>query len=135
MTKYCADSSYGIVDNKIVLDLEDDAAYVNMGTEWRMPTYDEQVELLTKCTWTWTTQDGVNGHKVTGPNGKSIFLPAAGLRFDGDLSETGSNGNFRSASLIGRYPYYAWSLSFNFSSPTTYQHGRHYGLPVRAVAR
>ena len=55
-----------------------DAATANWGDEWRMPTYAEMKELDEKCSWTWTTEKGVNGFKVTGPNGNSIFLPAAG---------------------------------------------------------
>ncbi|MBQ7388822.1 MAG: hypothetical protein IJW01_05600 [Paludibacteraceae bacterium] len=88
-----------IGDNKTVLDKEDDAAAVNMGGSWRMPTYDELEELKTKCTWTWTTLNGVNGHNVEGPNGNAIFLPAAGCRYDSDLDEAGSYGNYWSSSL------------------------------------
>ena len=80
-SKYVTNSSYGTVDNKTVLDPEEDAAHVNWGGSWRMPTEEEWTELRTNCTWTWTTQNGVNGRLVTGPNGKSIFLPAAGRRF------------------------------------------------------
>ena len=56
-----------------------DAARANWGSTWRMPTKAEMEELLNNCTWTWTTQNGV-GYRVTGPNGNSIFLPAAGCR-------------------------------------------------------
>ena len=135
MTKYCTKSSYGTVDNKTVLDLEDDAAYVNMGTEWRMPTYDEQKELYSQCTWTWTTQNGTKGYKVTGPNGKSIFLPAAGYRNDSGLYRAGSDGSYWSTSLHG--PYLAWSLYINSDSYNTHTSGkrRNYGHTVRAVAR
>ncbi len=56
-----------------------DAATANWGGSWRMPTEAEIEELINNCTWTWTTQNGVNGDKVTGPNGNSIFLPAAGI--------------------------------------------------------
>ncbi|MBR3076094.1 MAG: hypothetical protein IKH11_10140, partial [Bacteroidales bacterium] len=97
-TKYNTNSSYGTVDNKTVLDPEDDAAHVNWGGSWRMPTAEESDELITKCTWTWTTQNGVNGRLVTGPNGKSIFLPAAGLRYDTYLGSAGSNGYYWSSS-------------------------------------
>ena len=135
MTKYCDNSSYGTVDNKTVLDLEDDAAYVNMGTEWRMPTYDEQKELRNKCTWTWTTQNGTNGYRVTGPNGNSIFLPAAGYRNDSDLNNAGSYGLYRSASLYESNPYYAWYLYFDSSYYYTRYDYRYYGRTVRAVAR
>lgn len=135
MTKYCTDSSYGTVDNKTVLDLEDDAAYVNMGAEWRMPTHDELKELRNNCTWTWTSQKGTRGYKVTGPNGQSIFLPAAGCRNDSGLYRAGSDGSYWSTSLHG--PYLAWSLYINSDSYNTYTSGkrRNYGHTVRAVAR
>ena len=55
-----------------------DAAMVNLGSDWRMPTKDEMQELVNKCTWEWTQVSGINGYKVTGTNGNSIFLPAAG---------------------------------------------------------
>ena len=55
-----------------------DAARANWGGTWRMPTSAEMEELDYQCTWTWTSQSGVPGCKVTGPNGNSIFLPAAG---------------------------------------------------------
>lgn len=64
---------------------EYDAARANWGAAWRMPTLDELKELEEKCTWTWTSQDGHYGFRVTGPNGKSIFLPAAGYYDDEGL--------------------------------------------------
>ncbi len=135
MTKYCTDSSYGTVDNKTVLDLEDDAAYVNMGAEWRMPTYDEQEELSNNCTWTWTTQKGTKGYKVTGPNGNSIFLPAAGYRYDSHLSYAGSNCDYWSASLHESFLDYACDLYFSSSRYYTSNSSRYIGRTVRAVAR
>ena len=57
MTKYCTNSEYGIVDNKTTLELSDDAAHVNWGGSWRMPTKAEQDE-LNNCTWTWTGPAG-----------------------------------------------------------------------------
>ena len=129
MTKYCP------VDNKTVLDLEDDAAYVNMGTEWRMPTYNEQKELYSQCTWTWTTQNGTNGYKVTGPNGKSIFLPAAGYRDVSRLYYAGSYGYYWSASLIESDPHDAWYLFFDSGYRRTSDAYRYRGHTVRAVVR
>ena len=134
MTKYCTDSYYGTVDNKIVLDLEDDAAYVNMGKDWRMPTYDELSELRSKCTWTWTTQKGVHGYKVTGPNGNSIFLPAAGYRYDSSLDDADFDGYYWWSSLCEFDPYYACYAYFYSSNFRTFYGYRYYGLPVRAVA-
>ena len=57
-----------------------DVARVEWGGDWRMPTLGEMNELEERCTWTWTTYNGVEGYEVTGPNGNSIFLPAAGYR-------------------------------------------------------
>lgn len=76
MTKYCTSSFYGTVDNKTTLELSDDAARANWGGSWRMPTYAELNKLNTDCTWTWTTVNNINGYRVTGSNGNSIFLPA-----------------------------------------------------------
>lgn len=135
MTKYCTKSSYGTVDNKIVLDLGDDAAYVNMGADWRMPTYDELKELKSKCTWTRTTQNGTKGYRVTGPNGKSIFLPAAGCRGGSSLNHAGFYFYYWSASLCESIPDCAWSLSFSSRDSYTGSFGRDYGRTVRAVAR
>ena len=87
-------------DNKTVLDPEDDAATVNLGDGWRMATYKEWKELREQCTWTWTTRNGVKGMQVTGPSGKSIFLPAAGW-YDTSLKNRGSYGSYWTASLGG----------------------------------
>jgi hypothetical protein len=112
MTKYCTDSNYGTVDNKTVLDPEDDVAHVKWGGSWRMPTLDELKELKNNCTWQWATQNGVNGYKVTGANGNSIFLPAAGYCYGTDLYGSGSGGCYWSSSLDGSGSDYAYSLYF-----------------------
>ena len=62
-----------------------------------MPNYAEIDELLSHCTWTWTTQNGHNGYKVTGPNGNSIFLPAAGYRGGTSSFDVGSFGGYWSS--------------------------------------
>ena len=133
LTKYCNNSSYGTFDNKSVLDSEDDAAYVNWGGTWRMPTYDELNELKTMCTWTWTTQNSVDGYKVVGSNGNSIFLPAAGYRNDSSLYGAGSYGFYWSSSLYTSYPTYGWYLGFSSSNFYMYDSYRYYGRSVRAV--
>jgi hypothetical protein len=83
-------SKYNSTDNKKTLDSSDDAAVVLWGGKWRMPTNAEEKELYEKCKWTYTKRNGINGYQVTGPNGNSIFLPAAGL-YDGDDELTSSN--------------------------------------------
>ena len=131
MTKYCTDSDYGTVDNKTVLDPEDDAATVNMGGSWRMPTKAEQDELRTECTWTWTTLNDVNGYNVEGPNGNSIFLPAAGYRYDSDLYVAGSGGYYWSSSLSTDYSGNACSLYFGSDYVGWSYYRRYYGQSVR----
>lgn len=86
LTKYCSNSNFGTVDNKTVLDLEDDAAHVNWGGNWRMPTYEEVIELQDNCTWTWKAENGVYGLEITGTNGNWIFLPYAGYRNNTNLT-------------------------------------------------
>lgn len=104
-----------------VLVPEDDAAHVNWGGSWRMPTEAEWQELLDNCTWTWTTQNGINGYKVTsnkaGYTNKFIFLPAAGLRFDSNLEDVGSHGYYWSSSLSKYNMRNPYGLYFNLISP------------------
>lgn len=132
-TKYCTNSSYGTVDNKTVLDPQDDVAHVKWGGTWRMPTLDEQKELLNNCTWTWITQNGVNGYKVTGPNGNSIFLPAAGYRYGSEVYNRGSYGGYWSSSLGSDYSDSAYHLDFNSGYHGWNDYGRYKGQSVRPV--
>ena len=133
MTKYCTNPNYGTVDDKTVLDKEDDAAAVNMGGSWRMPTKAEQDELRTECSWTWTTLNGINGYNVEGSNGNSIFLPAAGYRGNSDLNGAGSSGYYWSSSLNTGRSGYAFSLYFHSGLVGWYYNYRCYGLSVRGV--
>lgn len=135
MTKYCTDSYYGTVDSKTVLELEDDAAYVNMGVAWRMPTHAEVTELMNNCTKTWTTQNGVEGWEVTGPNGNSIFLPAAGYRYNSSLDNAGSWGYCWLSSLYEFDPSNAYVLGFGSYDYNWYGDYRYCGRSVRAVVR
>lgn len=136
LTKYCqADNTYywdgeGEPDGKTVLDYEDDAAHVILGGKWRMPTRAEQDDLRTKCTWTWDNTK--NGYTITGTNGNSIFLPAAGLRGYADLVDAGSWGYYWSSSL-GESSDGAYGLLF-YSSRMGWRLGYRYdGFTVRPV--
>ena len=132
ITKYCTQSSYGTVDNKTTLEPGDDVAHVKWGGSWRMPTRAEQDELRDKCTWTSTTLNGVNGYRVTGPNGNSIFLPAAGYRYGTEVYSRGSAGYYCSSSLLS-YPIEAYYLCFYSSDYVWSSYNRYYGLSVRPV--
>ena len=134
MTKYCNKSEYGyngFTDTKTVLDLEDDAANVNLGSGWRMPTDAEWTELRNNCTWTWTIRNGVKGRLVTASNGNSIFLPAAGCR--GGNSQDGV-GYYWSSSLHTGYPINARSVVFHSGTVGRDNRNRCHGLAVRPVS-
>lgn len=134
-TKYCTQSSRGTVDNKTVLDLEDDAARANWGSAWRMPTDAEWTELFDNCTWTWTSDyngTGVKGRIVTSNNnGNSIFLPAAGL--GDELIYAGNRGFYWSSSLSADAPNYAWDVYFDSAGYVVGGSSRFYGRSVRPV--
>ncbi|MCQ2306383.1 MAG: hypothetical protein MJ000_02315 [Bacteroidales bacterium] len=134
LTKYNTDSDYGIVDNKTVLELADDAAHVNWGGDCRMPTEEEWGELRYRCTWTRTTQGGKSGYRVTGTNGNSIFLPAAGYRLGSSLNLAGSLGGYWSSSLLSRGPYIAICINFYLGDESVNLSGsRLLGCTVRPV--
>lgn len=132
-TKYCTSSSYGTVDNKTVLDPEDDAAHVNWGGDWRMPTKEEQDELRTKCTWIWGSHNGIDGYTVVGPNGNSLFLPAAGDRHDSGLYYAGSDGLYWSSSLDSDRSNDAFCLYFYSDLVDWGRNYRYIGHSVRPV--
>ena len=131
------DANDNVIDNKTVLDLEDDAAHVNMGGNWRMPTYDEFYELKTKCNFIYTTYKGVKGHKVVGPNGNSIFLPL-GFFVDGTKVHEIVYSIYLTASLNDNVSNEAYEF-FPFVTASTSKHywlasnARYYGRVVRAV--
>ena len=137
LTKYCYNSSKGyngFTDNKTTLELSDDAARANWGGTWRMPTKAEQAELKNNCTWTWTTQNGVDGYKVTSKtNGNSIFLPAAGFRDGTSVYNVGSYGYYWSSSLYESNPSLAYLLYFYSGNVDWSYRNRYNGRTVRAV--
>ena len=135
-SKYNTISSYGPVDNKTVLDAEDDVAHVKLGGNWRIPTHAEWTELRNNCTWTWTSLHAVYGVLVTSnTNGNSIFLPAAGYRSSTYLTYEGSHGYYWSSSLDTDYPIQAWSVHLYSSGVAQIIYERRFfGLSVRPVS-
>lgn len=134
LTKYCDNpdlGNNGFTDNLTTLEAIDDAATTNWGVGWRMPTMEEFTELYDNCTQEWTTQNGINGRTFTGPNGNSIFLPAAGRRENGDILYVGSNGIYWSNSLV--HPCYAGCLGFSLENSDVTNAPRIEGLSVRPV--
>ena len=115
LIKYNSWTIYGdVVDNLTVLETVDDAASAALGGSWRMPTAEEFQELINKCTWTWTTLNGINGFKVQstvdGYTDNWIFLPAAGWRITNTLSDKNSLGYWSKS--IGIRPDAACSIYY-----------------------
>ena len=110
-----------------------DAARANWGGKWRMPTKAEMQELRDRCNWEWTTQNGVNGYKVTGPNGNSIFLPAAGYRLGSSLYNAGSYGEYWSSTPNESNSSRAYYLYFDSDNHFMGNYHRNYGQSVRPV--
>lgn len=111
-----------------------DAASANWGGSWRLPTEAECKELKNKCKWEWTTQKGVNGYKVTGPNGNSIFLPAAGCHNGSSLIHAGEYGSYWSSTPYESYSDDAYSLYFSSESHNVDWSYRFIGRSVRLVS-
>ena len=149
-TKYCNGSFWGKVDNKCVLDIQDDVAHVIWGANWRMPTNEEFQELIDNCLWIWYGEGnsefkGVAGFKVqsqkNGFTDKYIFLPANGYRSNEDLKSVGKYGNYWSSSLDITGSMRAFALDFEYDSIIDRAHykmngvNRCYGRSVRPVCK
>lgn len=138
LTKYCTNSNYGLngfTDGKTELELDDDVAHKQWGGQWRMPSVEQFEELLSNTTSQWVTVNGKEGRLFTASNGNSIFLPAAGRRYDTSLSDAGSFGDYWSRTLRAG-PYNAYGLYFNSGGvyvAYVNDYFRYYGHTVRPV--
>ena len=112
---------------------EYDAATAVWGGSWRMPTYTEISELIDGCTWKWTTLNDVNGYEVTGTNGNSIFLPAAGYSTS-STKLSGTYGYYWSSTPYPSNANYAYRLYFGKSSTGSNSGNRAYGMSIRPVS-
>lgn len=141
MTKYCTNSSYGyngFVDNLTELEPEEDAATVNWGSGWQMPSKTQMEELRTKCTWQWTTRNGVKGYLVKSKNNSnSLFLPVTDYySSNGQIHYAGNLGYYWTRTLHETSSYKAYYLFFYTSSNLECTYGDRYsGFAVRAVRK
>lgn len=137
-TKYNTESSFGIFDNKIILDPEDDVAHVILGGEWRMPTIEDWQELIDNCSWTWTTLNEREGYLVQsqkpGFTNNWIFLPTSGYRYGDSSYFVGSGGFYWSSLLYTDRPNHSCYLYFASDEVNTKDISRCDGLSVRPVS-
>ena len=140
LTKYCAKSEYaykGITDKKEKLDQVDDAAYVNWGNAWCIPSIDQFTELMDEkyATKVWSTQNGVNGRQIISKkNGNSIFLPASGLCFDRTVAGRGILCGYWNSTYPSFFPPYADGVFFD-SNDVQITSSRCYGFSIRPVTK
>lgn len=115
------------------IDLAHDAARINMGEPWQMPTSEQFQELYDNCTWERKTVNGVNGYLVTSKiNGNSIFFACSGYGNGTSWGDRGSSGDYWSASFLSaRSAYYLYFISGDVNPQNSYN--RFYGFPVRPV--
>ena len=124
------------VDN--VLTPDHDAAHIQWGGRWRMPSRQELSGLNNNCDWTWATTNGVNGYVIRGRGDyayASIFLPAAGSGSGPSLNDVGSRGNYWSSVPDSDMDVYdSWGLEFYSGVYRTSGYlYRSSGFPVRPV--
>lgn len=111
-----------------------DVANKVYGSWVTMPTIDEFEELFTECKKEWVEEDGVAGYKFTGPNGNSIFLPAAGSRTQGTVSGEGLNGYYLSGSINVTDNKFAMAYSFDQNSNRRTTTPVYQALAIRPVS-
>lgn len=131
MKKYCDKPSYGSVDNKFILDDADDAAHVILGDKWHTPSSKELQELIDNCTWKWESRNGKYGWKITGSNGNSIFLPAAGAYSAYRLANVNESGRYWCSDMESTHS--AFGLRFNNMTYEIVDDTKFYGRPIRPV--
>lgn len=129
-------SKYNRNDDFDVLRDEDDVARVENGEGWHIPTIDEWVELRDKCAWEWSIFNGVRGYMVIGPNGNSIFLPAAGYYYGNQgYKNKGVVGEYWTSSLRAADGSNAVNIKINSDERGFYASSRCCGLSVRPVLK
>ena len=126
-------TKYNAHDGKTTLEPSDDAATVIMGRNWRTPTLTEMEELVNRCQWTPETLNGVNGVRVTGPNGNSIFLPFGGEMSEDVLYHSGTTGYYYVSTLSTDSETSAPALVCFGNTQEFVPHARFFGLNIRPV--
>lgn len=129
LTKYNTTYSYGTVDKRRVLEPEDDAAHVNWGGGWRMPTSAEFDELYDNTACTWTIVNGVKGQKLTSKTDSSKYIFLGATFHDGSVWDA----SYWSSSLCSSIPCTAYNLVFGGRASPQANTSRYEGLCVRPV--
>ena len=111
-----------------------DVARVQWGAPWMMPTADQCIELIQQCTSEWVVENDVPGRLFVGPNGNTIFLPAAGWREYTNHLGANYYGYYRTSTAhqdLTEFPSWYWMVdgfyfyesSVEVISPANCMHG------------
>ena len=135
LSKYNTNRNIGNLDNIVKLELSDDAAHVNLGVGWRIPTDKDWQELSTQCLWYWVEQNGYKGYKIVSKiNGNSIFLPVTGYAKEKTIDYSYAYGYYWSSNLVSEDSNKAWYIRFSSKEVEWgYYYGRYVGLAIRPV--
>ena len=125
----------GMEDSTKILKIETDAATVNMGSNWRMPTIEDCTELMNNTNYEVAEINGVKGGKFVSKTDatKYIFLPFAGFAADGSFGGKGVEGNIWSSSVYSDDPECAYYMGVYESDYGDYVGNRFYAFPIRGV--
>ena len=123
----------GIIDEDGELTKEHDVATTIWGEPWRMPTEEEFGELIDQCNWKFTASNDVNGYLVTGPNGQTIFIVAAGFRQGGPPEYIGEYGDYWSSTVVPELIGASCSLGYGSTSYGRRRYARYVGRTIRPV--
>ncbi len=140
LSKYNPSIAWG-KDKKLELDLEDDAAYVNWGSEWRIPSEEQIRELVDYCSWKRVTYRAVKGYKVTGRNGNSLFFPDTFYRSGNTIRNQQMTSEYWSRTILYRFtssggwgnPTMAKALTFDNDYVNCSSEYRSHGFQIRPV--
>ncbi len=127
--------TYGQEDVKhIAGDVRYDAARCHWRATWRLPNKKEWEELRDKCTWLWSSREGIFGYNIIGPNGNAIFLPTTGKRLGTSIHYVETCGCYWSSLAPESNTLNAYTLGFYDSSYNLDWEDRSFGRCVRPVS-
>lgn len=135
MSEYYLNST-GIINNRGVLKSSYDVAHERWGGSWRIPTKSEFQELIDKCNWIWSSNNGKMGYLIVGPNNNSIFLPLAGQRYCSSLIKIEEDGYYWSSTVYSTEKEAgAWNLRFSNNIHCLQWSNRLFGYSIRPVSK
>lgn len=130
--RYYSNGEYQNIGVNICGSIQYDVARLLWGEPWRLPTRGEVRELMEKCQWVADTLNNVAGYRITGPSGRSIFLPSAGCQTGKEREEVGTGGYYWTGSLNTQMPSSAYNLNFQ-GYDGEWTASRAYGFSIRPV--